>query len=190
MGGPPANTERSLIQQRKNLILRIKTKGGIQTAVNTDIIHQIAKAGMEEVKMILLRDTGEHLQRVLGRNLHRQIEIENLHRLSGTGRDHHLLKDTDRNPRHWRDTEERNRLHKSDTEGNRLFRTDSETLLQKDIGQNRLLGKGKQSKIVTFLEFAENFWLQIFKHRNKPNSPSPERSSRRRSAESKVTRLH
>ena len=157
MGGPPANTERSLIQQREMLILRIKTKREIQTAVNTDIIHPMAKAEVEEIEMILTTDTGEHLQKVIGKNLHHQIEIENLHRLSGTGRDHHLLKDTERNPHHWKDTEERNRLRKSDTGGNHLFRTDSETLLQKDIGQNRLLGKGKQSIIVKFLEFADFF---------------------------------
>ena len=157
MGGPPANTEKSLIQQRGMVILRKKIKalrrGDIQTAVNTDIIHPMAKAEVEEIEMILTTDTGEHLQKVIGKNLHHQIEIENLHRLSGTGRDHHLLKDTERNPHHWKDTEERNRLRKSDTGGNHLFRTDSKTLLQKDIGQNRLLGKGKQSNSQNLLKF-------------------------------------
>jgi len=142
MGGPPANTERSLIQQRGRVILSIKTKGEIQTAVNTDIIHPMAKAGMEEVEMILATDIGKHLQKIIGRDLHHQKEIENLHRLSDTDRDHHPLKDTERNPHHWKDTEERNRLRKSDTGQTRLFQTDSETLLQKDIGQNHLLMRG------------------------------------------------
>ena len=159
MGGLPANTERSrsLIQKRGKVILRIKTKalrkGGIQT-VNTDITHQMAKAGMEETETILATDTGKHLQKVIDRSLHRQIEIGNLYRLSDTGRDHHLLKDTERNPHLWRDTAERNRLRKSDTGGSHLFQTDSETLLQKDIGQNRLLGRGKQLINVKLHEFA------------------------------------
>ena len=157
MGGPPANTERSLIQQRAMAILRIKTKGEIQTAVNTDIIHPMAKAGMEEVEMVLATDIGKHLQKVTGRNLHHQIEIGNLHRLSDTGRDQHPLKDTERNPHHWKDTEEGNRLRKSDTGRTRLCQTDSETLLQKDIGQNRLLMRGKQSNIAKLLDFADFF---------------------------------
>ena len=117
--------------------------GGIQTAVETDTIHQMDKAEVEEIEVILGTYTGKHLQKVTGRNLRHQIEVENLYRLNDTGGDHHLLKDTERNP--WRERE-RNRLRKSDTgESHHPCKTDSETLLRKDtIGQNRLLRRGEQ----------------------------------------------
>ena len=116
--------------------------GGIQTAVETDTIHPMDKAEVEEIEMILATDTGKRPQKVIGRNLRHRIEVENLYRLNDTGGDHHLLKDTERNP--WRERE-RNRLRKSDTgESHHPCKTDSETLLRKEsIGQNRLLRRGE-----------------------------------------------
>ena len=139
-----ANTERrwSPIQQRKRKEISKKRRkalrgGGIQTAVKRDTVHQ-----MEEVEIILGTDTGKDLQKVIGRNLRHQIEVENLHPLSDTGGDHHLLKDTEGSPPPWKERE-RNRLHKSDTGGNRPCKT--ETLLRRDtIGQNRLRRRGEQ----------------------------------------------
>ena len=147
MGGRRANTERrwNPIQQRRETeIPRLRRKalkgGGIQTAVETDTIHPMDKAEVEEIEMILGTHTGKHLQKVTGRNLRHQIEVENLYRLTDTGGDHHLPNDTERNP--WRERE-RNRLRKSHT--GESHRTDPETLLRRDtIGQNRLLRRGEQ----------------------------------------------